>query len=249
MHLLAPDILAEAQGLSTTVSGLGLGLGLALWLTGWRGHRFWIVLCTTLLAGVFGLASGPAPGAQPLVSAVLLAVGAGALALDLSRVVAFAAGGTALSIVAHALAPTWNQPLACFVAGGLVALLLFRSCIMLLTSLAGTLLMAYSGFCLVDRLGKLDAVVWSGKHAGWLNWACVAVALLGWLVQFLLDRRRCQREEARKAEEKQIIAKVKEQEKEAKAKEKEKAREKQKGKGQTQPWWGWEVIQTMRRAG
>jgi hypothetical protein len=247
MQLVAPDILAEARGLSLAVSGTGLGLGLALWLSGWRGHRFWIVLFTTLLAGVFGLASAPAPGAQPLVAAVLLAVGAGALALDLSRVVAFAAGGTALSIAVHALAPTWNQPLACFVAGGLVALLLFRSCIMLLTSLAGTLLMAYSGFCLMGRLGKLDAVAWSGKQAAWLNWTCVGVALLGWLMQFLLDRRRRQRQEAHKAEERQILAKVKEQEKEAKAKEKEKA--KQKGKVSAKPWWGWEVIQAMRRAG
>jgi MFS family permease len=249
MQLVAPDILAEARGLSVAVSGTGVGLGLALWLTGWRGHRFWIVLTTTLLAGVFGLASGPAPGAQPLVSAVLLAVGAGALALNLSRVVAFAAGGTALAILVHALAPTWNQPLACFVAGGLAALLFFRSCIMVLTSFAGTLLLTYSGFCLADRLGKLDAVAWTGRHAGWLNWACLAVALLGWLVQFLLDRRLRQRAEARQAEEKQILAKVKEQEKEAKAREKEKAREKQKGKAHAKPWWGWEVLQAMRRAG
>ena len=40
-----------------------LTLGLALWLTGWRLHRFWIVLATTLVAGITGLASGPAPGA------------------------------------------------------------------------------------------------------------------------------------------------------------------------------------------
>jgi MFS family permease len=243
MQLLAPDILAEARGLPVSISGTGLALGLALWLSGWRGHRFWIVLATTLLAGIFGLASGPAPGAQPLVSAVLLAVGAGVLALYLSRVVAFVAGGLALWVAVHAAAPAWDQPLACFVAGGLVALVLFRSCIMVLTSLAGTLLMAYSGFCLADRLGKLDAVAWTGKHALWLNWACVGLALLGWLVQFLMDRRRRQREEAQKAEEQQIIAKAREKEKEAKKSEKEK------GKARPKPWWGWEVLQAMRKAG
>lgn len=241
MQLLAPDILAEARGLPVTISGAGVALGLALWVTGWRLHRFWIVLVTTVLAGVFGLASGQAPGTQPLVSAVLLAVGAGALALDLSRVVAFAAGGLALWVFVHAAVPSWDQPLLCFIAGGLVALLLFRACIMALTGLAGTLLLAYSGFCLLDRLGKLDAVAWTGKHAGWLNWTCVAVALAGWLLQLLMERRRAGREEARKAEEKQILAQAREKEKEAKAKAKDKPAPK--------PWWGWEVVQAMRRAG
>jgi MFS family permease len=243
MQLLAPDILAEARGLPVTISGAGVALGLALWVTGWRLHRFWIVLGTTVLAGVTGLASGQAPGAQPLVSAVLLAVGAGALALDLSRVVAFAAGGLALWVVVHAALPTWDQPLLCFIAGGLVALLTFRACIMALTSLAGTLLLAYSGFCLADRLDKLDAVAWAGRHAGWLNWTCVALALVGWLIQLLLERRRARREEARQEQEKQILAQAREKEKEAKAKAKEKDKEKPK------PWWGWEVIQGLRRAG
>jgi MFS family permease len=244
MHLLAPDILAEARGLPVTISGAGVVLGGALWLTGWRLHRFWIVLFMTLSAGVSGLLSGSAPGAQPLVSAVLLAIAAGALALDLSRVLAFGAGGLALWVAVHAVVPSWDQPLVCFVAGGLVALLVFRTCIMALSSLAGALLMVYSGFCLLDRLGKLDMVAWSGKQSAWMSWACIALALLGWLVQLLAERRRSQREEARLAQEKQIIAAAREKEKEAKAKEK------QKDKGlPKKPWWGWEVLQAMRKAG
>jgi MFS family permease len=242
MQLLAPDILAEARGLPVTVSGAGVVLGAALWLTGWRLHRFWIVLFLTLCAGVTGLLSGSAPGAQPLVSAVLLAIAAGALALYLSRVLAFAAGGLALWVVVHAAVPSWDQPLVCFIAGGLVALLLFRTCIMALSSLAGALLMVYSGFCLLDRLGKLDAVAWTGKGLPWMNWACVALALVGWLVQLLAERRRSAREEKVKAEEKQIITAAREKEREAKAKQKDKG---QSGK----PWWGWEVLQAMRKAG
>ena len=76
MPMLAPDILAEARGLPVAISGTGIALGLALWTWGWRYHRFWIVLFTTLLAGIFVLASGPPAGAQPLVAAVLLGTAA-----------------------------------------------------------------------------------------------------------------------------------------------------------------------------
>jgi hypothetical protein len=89
----------------------------------------------------------------------------------------------------------------------------------------------------------VDAVVWTDRQASWLNWACIALALLGWLVQFLLDRRQVQRAEARRAEEKQIIAKAKEKEREAKAKDKSKDQPK------PTPWWGWEVLTAMRKAG
>ena len=243
MPMLAPDILAEARGLPVALSGTGVVLGLALWGWGWSYHRFWIVLFTTLLAGTFVLASGPVSGAQPLVAAVLLAIGAGALALHLSRVFAFAGGGLALAAAVHALVPSWDQPLPCFIAGGLIALLLFRTCTMVLTSLAGTLLLGYSTLCLLDRLGKLDAVAWSGKHAGWLNWAAVGVMLAGWLLQHTVERRRSEREHQRQEAEAQILAKAREKEKEQKEKEKEK------GKPKGKPWWGWEALQALRKAG
>jgi hypothetical protein len=243
MPMLAPDILTEARGLPVALSGTGVTLGLALWGCGWSFHRFWIVLATTLLAGTLVLASGPVAGAQPLVAAVLLAVGAGALALHLSRVIAFACGGLALAAAVHAALPSWEQPLPCFVAGGLIALLLFRPCIMVLTSLGGTLLMGYSALLLADRLGKLDAVAWSGRHAGWLNWACVGVMLAGWLLQHTVERRRGERDQQRKEAEAQILAKAREKEKEQKEKDKDK------GKTKGKPWWGWEALQALRKAG
>src|SRR5262249_52416225 len=88
MQLLAPDVLAEAQGLSVAVTVTGLVAGLLVWLYGWRWHRFWTVLGATLLAGVLGLYSAPTYGVQPLVGGLLLAVAAGALALSLVRMVA-----------------------------------------------------------------------------------------------------------------------------------------------------------------
>src|SRR5690242_15573319 len=134
MQLVAPDILMEARGLSVGVSATAFVLGLALWTLGWWRHRFWIVLVATLLAGVFGLAAGPSSGVQPMVAAVLLAVAAGALALPLSRLLTFAAGGLALWIAVHAALPAWDEPLLCFLAGGLLALVLFRHSTMLVSS-------------------------------------------------------------------------------------------------------------------
>ena len=193
MQLLSPDILAEARGLSVVLSVSGVIVGLLLWLLGWWGHRFWVVLAATVAAGILGLYSGPDLGMQRLVAGLLLAVAAGALALALVRLLAFASGGVATWLVMRALVPAWDDlqgQLICLLTGGLVGLLLFRFWIMALTSLAGTLLAGYAGLCLADRLGHLDAAAWAARHALLLNWACGAAAVLGLVVQFLLDRRR-----------------------------------------------------------
>src|SRR6202022_2047235 len=166
-QLLTPDILTDGRELSAGLTAAGLVIGLALWLTGWWGHRFWIVLVATVMAGIFGLLSSPAHQVQPLIVGLLLAVAAGVLALSLVRLVAFAAGGAAGWLAVPAVAPPpWDGVLICFLAGGLVGLLLFRLWMMALTSFAGSLLMAYSGLCLADRLGKLDAVAVAEGQAG-----------------------------------------------------------------------------------
>ena len=67
-------------------------LGFFLWLLGWYGHRFWIVLFTTVIAGVVGLASARVAGVQPFVAGLLLAIAAGTLALSLSRLLGFWSG-------------------------------------------------------------------------------------------------------------------------------------------------------------
>ena len=61
-------------------------------------------------------------------------------------------------MILHALAPGWDEPLVCVLLGGLIALLLFRFWTMVLTSAAGSLLLSYAGLCLVDRLGKIEAI-------------------------------------------------------------------------------------------
>jgi hypothetical protein len=200
MNLVDPDILAEARGLPPVVPGIGLTVGLLLWVFGARSHRFWIALVITMSAGLLGLAHGPAYGMQPLVAGLLLAIAAGALALSLVRVLLFAAGGLAALTVMHTVAPNHDEPLVSFVVGGLGGILLYRFWITTLTSLIGTLLITYSGLCLLDRLHTLDAPAWSTRNAGLLNWGCAGSAVLGVLLQFLLDRRRKRKAKARKDE-------------------------------------------------
>ncbi len=43
MNLIEPEVLADLSGLSIGLCVVGLLLGLALWLLGWRRHRFWVV--------------------------------------------------------------------------------------------------------------------------------------------------------------------------------------------------------------
>jgi len=189
MQLVVPEILADARNLSIGVVGVGLALGLFLWVFGWWSHRFWVVLITTVLAGVFGLAESHEFRTQPLLAGLLLALAAGLLALHLVRVLAFLAGGLAGLIGVQALVPDLTQSLLCFLICGLLGLMLFRVWMMGLTSLAGTLLFSYCGLSLLERAGSMDAVAWAGEGAVLINWMCGFLALLGVVVQFLLDRR------------------------------------------------------------
>jgi hypothetical protein len=188
MQLIEPDILAEASGLSVGISACGLLLGLAVWLTGWRRHRFWVVLTITLVAGLYGLTEATALRTQPVVAGLLLALGAGLLALALARLFAFAAAGLAALLAVQALVPTWDQPLVSFMTGGLLGVLLFRLWVMVLTSLAGALLMTYSALCLVERLAKLEAAAFAEKRTVLLNWICGGVTALGLGLQLWLNR-------------------------------------------------------------
>src|SRR5438552_1642149 len=190
MHLISSDILSEARSLSLGLLSAVFGIGLVLWLLGWRGHRFWIVLIATAGAGIFGLNAGPSYGVQPVVAGLLLALSAGVLALTLVRVFAYAAGGLAACMVIYALAPWWYQPLLCFLVGGLIGLFLFRYWTMALTSFIGTLLLIYSGLCVADKLDKIDSISWADNQGALLNWLCGVLAFVGFVGQLLLERRR-----------------------------------------------------------
>jgi MFS family permease len=239
MQLVAPDIVAEAAGLSPALCVFGIVLGVLLWLFGWRGHRFWIVLGSTVLAGLHGLSRATDYGSQPLLAGILLAIASGLLALALVRVVAFVAGGIALSLMAQSMGMTWLDPLLCFLAGGMLGLILFRVWTMLLTGLAGSLLATYSGLCLIQRLGKLNAADWADKRQLLLNWVCGVLAVLGLVVQMILEKRRAEKRQSASSEKKQ---KIKEWDSH-KEKEIEAASAPKKS-----TWWSW-VGEVFRKAG
>lgn len=183
MQLIAPDILVEGRGLTGAMAGTILVLGLALWLFGWRWHRFWVVSGITLTAGIIGLNAGQAAGGQVLAVGLLLAVAAGMMALELARVIAFLAGGVGAWFAAQWVLPQAQELWAVFLSGGLFGLLLYRVWTMLLTSLVGTLLAAHSGLILLEPTFKTDISDWAARNVVALNGAVVAFAVLGLLLQ------------------------------------------------------------------
>lgn len=183
MYLIAPDILAEARGMSGAMAGTACVLGIALWLFGWRWHRFWVVAGVTLGAGLIGLNAGKTNGGQVMAVGILLAVTAGMMALELAKVLAFVAGGIGAWLAVQWVLPQAQELWAVFLSGGLFGLLLYRLWTMLLTSLMGTLLAGHAALLLLEGLLKFDAVGWSGAHLVALNGVVVAFVVLGVVVQ------------------------------------------------------------------
>ena len=190
MIIIATDILGDLCGLSLGLIIAIVPVGLLLWLLGWWSHRFWIVLTTTVLAGIFGLLEATSWRVQPIVVAVLLAIAAGVLALALVRVVTFAAGGLASIYLVQFTFPNVNQPVICFLVGGLICLLLFRWYFMALTSFLGSVLMAYGTLALLHYHEVMDALGWADKNATLLSILCGVATFFGFLFQVYFERRR-----------------------------------------------------------
>ena len=189
MQLVVPDILADVRSLSPGLVGLGLLAGIFLWLFGWRSHRFWLVMLTTVLAGVYGLYEAPTFKANPLLGALLLSLSAGLLALALIRVLAFLAGGMSGLWFIQIAAPHVDQPLVVFLVSGLLSLFLFRLWMMALTSTVGTVLVFYCGLSLLEQAGTIDAVSWTSQGEMLLNWLSGFFVFLGLTFQFTMDRK------------------------------------------------------------
>jgi len=183
MHLIAPDILAEARGVSGALAGTACVFGIALWLFGWRWHRFWVVAGVTLGAGLIGLNAGKTSGGQVMAVGILLAVAAGMMALELAKVLAFVAGGIGAWLAVQWVLPQAQELWAVFLSGGLFGLLLYRLWTMLLTSLIGTLIGGHAALLLMELWLKIDAAAWSANHIAVLNGVVVALTVLGIVVQ------------------------------------------------------------------
>jgi len=183
MTLIAPDVLAEARGLTGAMSGTICVLGFALWLFGWRWHRFWIVSGITLAAGLIGLNAGRTSGTHVMAVGILLAVAAGLLALELAKLFAFVAGGCGAWLAVQGVLPQAQELWAVFLCGGLFGLLLYRLWTMLLTSLIGVVFGLHAGLLLAEQTFGFDAVEWAAAHTAALNGVVVGLVVLGILLQ------------------------------------------------------------------
>jgi hypothetical protein len=222
MQLIAPDILAEARGLTGAMLGTIYVLGVALWLFGWRWHRFWIVAGITLAAGLIGLNAGRTTGGTHVMAVgILLAVAAGLLALELAKVLAFVAGGCGAWLAVQWVLPQAQELWAVFLCGGLFGLLLYRLWTMVLTSLIGTLLAGHALVLLLEQVLYFDAVAWVTANVPALNGAVVGLIVLGVLLQ------------AVSAPDEDNEPAAQEEEAEEKSEEKEKPKEKK----PPVPWW------------
>ncbi len=183
MQLIAPDVLAAAHGLTTAMSGTICVLGFALWLFGWRWHRFWIVAGITLTSGLIGLNAGTTGGTQVMAVGILVAVAAGLMALELAKVLAFVAGGCGAWLAVQWVLPQAQELWAVFLCGGLFGLLLYRLWTMFLTSLIGVLFIAHAGLLLLEPVLHFDPIAWAAGHVAALNGVIVGGVVLGILVQ------------------------------------------------------------------
>jgi hypothetical protein len=192
MQLVAPDLLADLWGLSPGLVGLAAVVGAALWLLGWRSHRFWVVLIATVSAGIYGLFEAPLFNAQPLMASLLLALAAGLLALALIRLFAFVVGGFVGLSLAQTFAPNLDQPMIAFLTSGLLGLLLFRWCVSALTSFVGSVLLVYAGLVFLHQRGTINAAAYAESSSLLLSGVVGSMTLFGFVVQLWLERRRRQ---------------------------------------------------------
>jgi hypothetical protein len=234
MQLIAPDIIAEARGLTGAMSGTLCVLGFALWLFGWRWHRFWIVAGITLAAGLLGLNAGrSAGGTQIMAVGILLAVAAGMMALELAKVFAFVAGGCGAWLAVQWVFPQAQELWAVFLSGGLFGLLMYRVWTMLLTSLAGVLLACHAGLLLLEQAFSFDAVGWVAANQAAMNGLAVGLTVLGILLQAVASPE--EEAEAKKEEKDEKKAEKPPETKPEPKPDSEQAKEKEKDK--PTPWW------------
>jgi MFS family permease len=189
MQIILPDFIADMRELPLTALASMTLLGFVLWSAGWWGHRFWMGLLISFGAGLVGLRMGPDWGLDPMAAGLLLAVAGGSLALAICRVGLFAIYGLASWQFMQAVAPKAAQPIACIVVGGVLAVLLYRFAIILLTSAAGAWVLAHGGLLIAEQFAKFDAADWVTSKRVWVNIGFAVTVFAGVIFQFWADRR------------------------------------------------------------
>jgi hypothetical protein len=183
MQIISSEMLTDMRELPLVASAVLFVLGLCLYLTGSMTYRFWVVLATTFGAGLYGLSVGSDYGVQPIVAGLLLAVAAGCLALALARVAIFGWYGLVCWYAVQRFAPQFAVPVVCIIAGGLFTVLFYRICVMMMTSAAGMICLAYAGLDLADRVGGLSSIHWVADNSAAVQFGYLASILVGAVLQ------------------------------------------------------------------
>ncbi len=161
MQVLTPDVFADVLELPAAALLIMVALGVLLSLTGWLWHRFWLTICVSLIAGLIGIRQAPAWGiAQPIVAGILMAAAAGCLALSLARVGLFLAYGLGAWYAMKRLSPELAIPAVCICIGGLFSVLFYRFCVVLLTTILGSLLLGFGGLALAQQNQWFPVKTW-----------------------------------------------------------------------------------------
>ena len=194
MQILSPDVLADVLELPVPALLVLMGFGALLSLTGWRWHRFWLTICVSLISGLVGLRQAQAWGInQPIVAGVLLAAAAGCLALSLARVGLFLAYGLAAWYAMKRLAPPYAIPAICICVGGIFSVLFYRFCVVLLTSVVGSILFTYAGLAYAQTQNWFPVQTWLNEQSLAAHGALAGLCLVTLLLQLYLWRQQKKR--------------------------------------------------------
>ena len=188
MHFLDAEIFSEVLKLSMPSLVVLFCCGFFLWSAGYLTHKFWVVFLATASAGILGFDKGPDFGIQGVFAALLFGISAGVLALSIIRVVVFALGGLTGLLFANVMMPAGDAWIACFLLGGILALLLYPFWFTAFSSLLGTLAAAYAVIAVLDRFKLTESSLIIFKHAGVVDVVCIGFVIFGTIIQYFLTR-------------------------------------------------------------
>ena len=197
MQVLSADVLADVLELPVPTLLVLMGIGAALALTGWRWHRFWLTICVSMISGLVGLRQAQAWGInQPIIAGVLLAAAAGCLALSLARVGLFLAYGLAAWYAMKRLAPPYAIPAICICVGGLFSVLFYRFCVVLLTSVVGSILFTYAALAYAQLQNWFPMQTWLREQSLAAHGSLAGLCLVTLMLQLYLWRKQRVRKKA-----------------------------------------------------
>lgn len=182
------EVLQAARGMSVAMLSTWLVVGLALWLFGWRWHRFWITCTAALAAAAITWYWGSNwTRTPPLIAAIVSAAAIAAIAVELARLIVFGLGGATLLYLTSQLLPDFRDIWLTFPLGGLAAVLLFRIGWTLVTSFLGTWITIHALMLIIESNSTFDAVQWTSDnfvpiHVGISIWI-----IIGIICQILID--------------------------------------------------------------